>query len=306
MGKPAKITAQEKKAAKEALAKEKAAEKDKTDEQKTNEHKTEEDKTNENKTEEHKAVETPTVVEPETPIKQENPLMKRKFTIATGATKKAPRYENSINVYHVQTRDPEMSVVGITCSGYAERIMTQPLFDREEADNATFIKDTGVYGHVFIKTDADGKPEKNNKNYDVKLLLVGISAGVLTKAFIDDYVTTTFIPAIDNLNLLKASSLPKYDPTTNFHVVETWTEIMSIGDALTVWRNVFCEKGKCYQFGHFVKNTKERVYSMFQAGKVKPQFCIKQQIGPDDLEGEDKTTLNQFLAARAHLEQQEN
>ena len=51
---------------------------------------------------------------------------------------------------------------------------------------------------------------------------------------------------------------------------------------------------------------KERVHSVFQPGKIKPQFCIKQQIGLDDVEGEDKVNLAALLATPAQEEQMEN
>ena len=243
-----------------------------------------------------------------TPIKRENPLKKKRVTPGSSVGNKVSKNQSVIKIYHVIPSDPQLSGVGMVITGYPERTCTEPLFKRRNPDNKKYLEDTQVFLRCFTKTDTDGAvPETKgpNNEYTVKMLVFGeTSNGDLTKEDIKDFVADTFIPAVEEVGDLRPSSMPTYDETQDYHVVSSWTEIMSRKDAELLWEKAYLKDKQ--SVSEFFKGSKERLYSFFQKGKVTVDLALKYAISVNDLEGDDKAGLEAHLKEQATQEQKEN
>ena len=237
---------------------------------------------------------------------------KRKSAIpgASPASSCAPtptkkKKESALKIIHVVCEAEDLQGFTIHVNGYLERIITDPLFDRNRIENLEYMANTDIVPHVFQKFNRErGSPFKNSRNYPLKMLINLCQGEPVTKDQIGEWVNDTFLPAIQALKTLDGNALPTHDAEVDYSTVTAWSDILSDLSIERLHRSGWGVELRqdpeepIPQFRTFVDTRADKaqtIYSLWQLGHLTAPAMFGCGFAENDLRGNDKTKFMAFL-----------
>ena len=191
--------------------------------------------------------------------------------VARTGVRKAFRY---VGVTLVVPTDGPGGINGLLIiqDGFTEKVMTDPMLNKSDANNKAFLKKLEPVLWLFTPVKSDGTPVKSMPEYTKKCLVIIIDECVeVNEEFIRDFHTNTFIPAIKEVGgrELKDYVVPYIIEGQFYRQIAKWTTILSSKAALMMYSKAFCGwafSGKTLM--DFFLETKGNVHSIWNKGKV--------------------------------------
>lgn len=150
--------------------------------------------------------------------------------------KKSVNYIRFIKVYSPDCND--LQGFAITCDGYGERFMTQPLYQRETPVHQQFLQAVDPVGWTFTLLNDDGsvfrKPDGINP-YQALVVLPGAAffeeGGVIDRAMCESFFNDTLMPAMNLVgNFRYENARPVFHATHSYREVQRWSDIMDLAN----------------------------------------------------------------------------
>ena len=217
-------------------------------------------------------------------IKDEQTVM---FELEDGKTEAAGKIIYA-QILHVQTQDPNATGYGIRVFGFAEKGMTQPLYDRNVDHNNQFMDDIGCVKKV-VEHYKDDQPVFNKKKYQVKILVFSCDStadeAILRQSF-DDNFAPAYLNTCEDNRIWGRGKAPInivcHGPY-GYKTFTSWDQIVGPKDLVEVMQGI---TGRNFQ--DWIRTGKTQTYSAFRVGHVpadiKKQFGLTERhLDPADL-----------------------
>ena len=247
----------------------------------------------------------------DSPFKRElkygkNASAKKKAKTSKQAVLKILHIKPNVNDDH-----PENGVHGfiICCNGYTERLFTQPLYNRNDADNETFLETVNPIGRVFTLTNRDGTPMQNSNGYQMRGIGIEIPTDAVletTEQVIRDFINNTFIPALVQL----PSMIPGREPVLGdgiegYEQFSVWSEVTTDQDIRT-FIAIELLTGGLRNAQEWMRASRENLYSMYPLGALTNQVRVMYGLAGHHMANVDATRLGLVIQLHNGVDNQNN
>jgi hypothetical protein len=226
---------------------------------------------------------------------------------------------NYIRFHHVKSPGcNEVQGFAITCDGYGERYMTQPMYNRETPVHQAFLVTVDPVGWTFNLLNADRtvfrKPDGINA-YQAIVIFPG-------KAYFDEgnvididtcksFWTDTLKPAMDTIGDFRyENARPVWSNTVSYRQVERWYDIMDLANLENLLsRSVIAPYGidpAPTGIHQWYKAAQTNLYGVYNRGNLEVNVMTRYSLLEAHLDNADFLRLQAYNASVVNLEDTED
>lgn len=225
--------------------------------------------------------------------------------------KKAKKGGGEIKVIHAKvTPNPDEPTAGthgfvVMCDGYAEKLMTDPMYERTSASNLAFLQAVNPEPRVVQVFNPDGTKKMRSNGYQHRGLVIMIpteNVATTDRDAIVEWINQYLIPAIRAHPNCRDDGAPVMSEDDDaYTVVEAWNDVLSDEDIRALINISWKEEVNTPIL--WMKASQNNLYSMYHRGRLTEAIKDRYLLVARDMDRID--AINLGLITQATLSQDE-